>query len=199
MKKPEWFRTSDPVIRNPARYCWTTAPAYRQLGKLVNVIRVNPGRPTVNVCICGIQVKALVDTGASCSLLRQDVFQQLVIQTHRTLYINPTVLLKVTGTPLDMVGRICINGIQKPIDIVIASMILGDPTRRQWSRAIDYRRNVLVIHCVIIAFLPLPALDQYIQLREIRSSTILFDFIECFTTFLRAHSWLNWVDRSSTR
>ena len=24
---------------------------------------------------------------------------------------------------------------------------------------------------------------------------VLFDFIECFTTtFLRAHSWLNWVD-----
>ena len=25
--------------------------------------------------------------------------------------------------------------------------------------------------------------------------SLLFDFIECFTTtFLRAHSWLNWVD-----
>ena len=24
---PEWVRTSDPVIRNPARYRWTTAPA----------------------------------------------------------------------------------------------------------------------------------------------------------------------------
>ena len=24
---PEWVRTSDPVIRSPARYCWTTAPA----------------------------------------------------------------------------------------------------------------------------------------------------------------------------
>ena len=25
--------------------------------------------------------------------------------------------------------------------------------------------------------------------------TAIFDFIECFTTtFLRAHSWLNWVD-----
>ena len=25
--------------------------------------------------------------------------------------------------------------------------------------------------------------------------TCIFDFIECFsTTFLRAHSWLNWVD-----
>ena len=24
---------------------------------------------------------------------------------------------------------------------------------------------------------------------------LIFDFIECFTTtFLRAHSWLNWVD-----
>ena len=24
---PEWVRTSDPVIRSPARYCWTTSPA----------------------------------------------------------------------------------------------------------------------------------------------------------------------------
>ena len=23
---PEWVRTSDPVIRSPARYLWTTAP-----------------------------------------------------------------------------------------------------------------------------------------------------------------------------
>ena len=27
---PEWVRTSDPVIRSPARYCWTTAPAYQK-------------------------------------------------------------------------------------------------------------------------------------------------------------------------
>ena len=26
---PEWVRTSDPVIRSPARYRWTTAPAKR--------------------------------------------------------------------------------------------------------------------------------------------------------------------------
>ena len=25
---PEWVRTSDPVIRRPARYRWTTAPAF---------------------------------------------------------------------------------------------------------------------------------------------------------------------------
>ena len=25
---PEWVRTSDPVIRSPARYRWTAAPAW---------------------------------------------------------------------------------------------------------------------------------------------------------------------------
>ena len=29
---PEWVRTSDPVIRSPARYRWTTAPAERRDG-----------------------------------------------------------------------------------------------------------------------------------------------------------------------
>ena len=33
---PEWVRTSDPVIRSPARYRWTTAPA-----------SVTPGRQTI--------------------------------------------------------------------------------------------------------------------------------------------------------
>ena len=27
---PEWVRTSDPVIRSPARYRWTTAPPRRK-------------------------------------------------------------------------------------------------------------------------------------------------------------------------
>ena len=29
---PEWVRTSDPVIRSPAHYRWTTAPAYNGHG-----------------------------------------------------------------------------------------------------------------------------------------------------------------------
>ena len=29
---PEWVRTSDPVIRSPARYRWTTAPAWEECG-----------------------------------------------------------------------------------------------------------------------------------------------------------------------
>ena len=31
---PEWVRTSDPVIRSPARYRWTTAPASAPWGAL---------------------------------------------------------------------------------------------------------------------------------------------------------------------
>ena len=30
---PEWVRTSDPVIRSPARYRWTTAPALKHVLK----------------------------------------------------------------------------------------------------------------------------------------------------------------------
>ena len=33
------------------------------------------------------------------------------------------------------------------------------------------------------------------NLTSVQNLRFLFDFIECFTTtFLRTHSWLNWVD-----
>ena len=35
---PEWVRTSDPVIRSPARYRWTRAPAPVFIEIVVNVI-----------------------------------------------------------------------------------------------------------------------------------------------------------------
>ena len=35
---PEWVRTSDPVIRSPARYRWTTAPAFVIMTAWVNYI-----------------------------------------------------------------------------------------------------------------------------------------------------------------
>ena len=39
---PEWVRTSDPVIRSPARYRWTTAPA------MVTVEKEKSGGALVN-------------------------------------------------------------------------------------------------------------------------------------------------------
>ena len=35
---PERVRTSDPVIRSPARYRWTTAPGSHHLHKTINVL-----------------------------------------------------------------------------------------------------------------------------------------------------------------
>ena len=38
---PEWVRTSDPLIRSPARYRWTTAPAIFLLRTIVVVCHLN--------------------------------------------------------------------------------------------------------------------------------------------------------------
>ena len=35
---PDWVQTNDPVIRSPARYRWTTAPAYEDGNAIVNKI-----------------------------------------------------------------------------------------------------------------------------------------------------------------
>ena len=39
---PEWVRTNDPVIRSPARYRWSTAPAYRVHGRNKSTSRKEP-------------------------------------------------------------------------------------------------------------------------------------------------------------
>ena len=51
---PEWVRTSDPVIRSPARYRWTTAPAIDLVEKLhlqfcKSILYVNKSTPTCMV------------------------------------------------------------------------------------------------------------------------------------------------------
>ena len=37
---PEWVRTNDPVIRSPARYRWTTAPAPEYARGMLLISRV---------------------------------------------------------------------------------------------------------------------------------------------------------------
>ena len=46
---PEWVRTSDPVIRSPARYRWTTAPACTK-GVVIN--RYYVFICVVYMCVC---------------------------------------------------------------------------------------------------------------------------------------------------
>ena len=51
---PEWVRTSDPVIRSPARYRWTTAPASSGL------VDTNPGTTFVVVQFAYSRITVLV-------------------------------------------------------------------------------------------------------------------------------------------
>ena len=64
------FRSGIPTIRN------------KPVGKLLAVVGESAGRPTVNLCIRGIKVDALVDTGASCNLPRRDIFLIILLPKH---------------------------------------------------------------------------------------------------------------------
>ena len=64
---PEWVRTSDPVIRSPARYCWTTAPAVDE-GKEVRVVFLDISRAFDGVWHVGLLHK-LRKAGITGSLL----------------------------------------------------------------------------------------------------------------------------------
>ena len=49
---------------------------------------------------------ALVDTGAYSSLLRQDIFTQIVNTVHRRFLLRPSSKLRgVSGAQLDVIGR----------------------------------------------------------------------------------------------
>ena len=120
-------------------------------GKLLAVVGESAGRPTVNLCIRGIKVVALVDTGASCNLLRRDIFDMLVAKTHRSAWLAPAPeLLGVNGSPLDICGttEISVNNVPVPITVYVAKhiphdMILGDPSLRRGCGNIDLYKNEL--------------------------------------------------------
>ena len=108
-------------------------------------------RPTINFIISGILVTALVDIGATCSLLRSDVFSLVVNRTHRSNVLHKTVPLKgLGGVSLQVDGRLQIQvAIDKvPLDVVICrniphEMILVNDSLRVGNGVIDLNANVL--------------------------------------------------------
>ena len=46
---PEWVRTSDPVIRSPARYRWATAPALMML-EIIQLYKANNNGERLSPC-----------------------------------------------------------------------------------------------------------------------------------------------------
>ena len=108
------------------------------------------GRPTVNLILSGIKVTALVDTGASCTLLRRDIFDLIVRRTHRACLLEHSGPLQgLGGVSLKVCGKtqVAISGIISPVEVVVCDelpheMILGDPSLRKGRSVIDLTRNV---------------------------------------------------------
>ena len=111
----------------------------------------NQQRPTVNLVISGIKVTALVDTGATCSLLRRDLFDLVVHKTHRSNVLHKSLPLRgLGGLSLQVDGQtqIKVAGVRNPIDVVICrniphEMILGNDALRSGNGVIDLKSNIL--------------------------------------------------------
>jgi len=111
----------------------------------------NQQRPTVNLVISGIKVTALVDTGATCSLLRRDVFDLVVHKTHRSNVLHKSLPLRgLGGLSLQVDGQtqIKVAGVRNPLNVVICrniphEMILGNDALRSGNGVIDLKSNIL--------------------------------------------------------
>ena len=74
---PEWVRTSDPVIRSPGRYCWTTAPA-------CVVIREKQVKlPTHNQNISAILIKTSFPNRSICCMT--GLWTEAIMLTYRVI------------------------------------------------------------------------------------------------------------------
>ena len=85
----DWRRTTSVLS---VQSNWTHGPAmpHNPPGKLIGVVRGKKGRPAIDLLMGTLKFKVLVDTGASCSLLRLDCLERIAHQTHRNYYLSPT-------------------------------------------------------------------------------------------------------------
>ena len=112
------------------------------------------GRPVVDLQVGGLSIGALVDTGASCTLLRLDIFHTLADRAHRhRLLADAPALRGVSGASLDVRGstEIKIQGVAKPIRVTVlgdlpCKMVLGEDALQDGQGIIDFGRNVLRWH-----------------------------------------------------
>ena len=110
------------------------------------------GRPRINLTLSGVLVKALVDTGATCSLLQRNVYQTIARASHRSLFVQPAPNLQgVNGHVVTVIGEteLRIDHVRKPVKFRIVDdlnqdMILGCDILD--GAQIDMSRRVLTMH-----------------------------------------------------
>ena len=91
-----------------------------------------------------------MDTGASCTLLRLDIFDKIVNKTHQVCYLNKTPRVQaVNGTEINTIGQtqIQLDLIPNPVSVIIVDklsheMILGESVLRSGCVILDLRDNI---------------------------------------------------------
>ena len=122
--------------------------------KRSEVVGAVSGRPVVDLQVGGLSIGALMDTGASCTLLRLDIFHTLADRAHRhRLLADAPALRGVSGASLDRSTEIKIQGVAnlKPIRVTVlgdlpCKMVLGEDALQDGQGIIDFGRNVLRWH-----------------------------------------------------
>ena len=123
-------------------------------GKRAAVVGDHCGRPVVGLLMSGVPIAALVDTGASCCLLRQDKFREIIARNHRVPLLRRSPLVQgITGKTLDLCGQteLSIDGVKMPIQVLIArelphEMVLSSDALHRGHGVIDLAASTLRWH-----------------------------------------------------
>ena len=98
-----------------------------------------------------IHILALLDTGASCALLRRDIFDKIIKKTHQVCYLTKTPRVQaVNGTDICTIGQtqIQLDLIPEPVPVIIVEqlphdMIIGNSILRSGCAILDLPDNSL--------------------------------------------------------
>ena len=98
----------------------------------------------------GIHILAILDTGASCALLRRDIFDKIHQKTHQVCYLTKTPRVQaVNGTEIHTIGRhrmMQLDLVAEPVSVIIVellphAMIIGNSILRSGCAILDLPDN----------------------------------------------------------
>ena len=139
------------LLGAPRRPRMQGVPA-KPFDQLTEVVGAISGRPVVDMQVGGLFIGALVDIGASCTLLRPYIFHKPADLAHRhRLLAEAPVLRAVFVASLDVRGstEIKIQGVAIRVMVLgdlPCKMVLGEDALQDGQGIIDFSQNVLRWH-----------------------------------------------------
>ena len=83
-------------------------------------------RPSLTLTVAGVSIKCLIDTGASCSIIRKDIFEEICNNSYRPMIVGKSKPLRsVYGNLLKTNGiiRMKFDEFQHPITLIVSEEI----------------------------------------------------------------------------